>query len=178
MGLQRLLLIELHTLHWPAHNSQAVGPTEMKTIYLLLLTLFAAAAANAGAWGEGSFENDDALDWVAECTRANSVAPVAQAFEAVLQAGYIEATQGSVAVAAAEVVAAALGKPSKNFPPELQAWVRRQHPGQLAQLAPKAIKALTRVQDPTMSELSQLWSEGKSHKWTVVIAELVARLGK
>ena len=150
----------------------------MKSIFLILLTFFVAAAANAGAWGEGSFENDDALDWVAECIRAKGVAPVAHAFQAVLQTSYVEAPQGSVAVAAAEVVAAALGKPSQTLPPELQAWVRRQQPGQLVQLAPTARKTLARVQDQKISELAQLWTEGKPNRWSAVIAELVVRLGR
>ncbi len=150
----------------------------MKSIFILLLTFFIAAAANAGAWGEGSFENDDALDWVAECTRSNGINAVVLTFDAALQATYIEAPEGAAAVAAAEVVAAALGKPSKDLPAGLQAWLRRQHPRQLARLAPTAKKALARVQDPKVSELRQLWSEEKSSKWTAVIAGLEARLGE
>jgi hypothetical protein len=148
----------------------------MKVIVALLASLVFAAYAYAGAWGEGSFENDDALDWVAECARSSSVAPVRAALSAALRGEYLEAPDGSVAVAAAEVVAAALGKPSANFPTELRAWIQRQSSEQLASLAPVARKAVARVRDPRVSELHQLWSEGKPNKWSDVIAELESRL--
>ena len=150
----------------------------MRTLIALLFSLLAAATAQAGAWGEGSFDNDDALDWVAECTHSNGIAPVAQAFRAVLDAKYIEAPLGSAAVAAAEIVAAALGKPSASLPPEVQSWVRKQSAKELSQLAPLARKVLARIQDPKVSELRQLWSEGKPNKWSSVITDLEARLGK
>jgi hypothetical protein len=150
----------------------------MRTLAVLLLSLFVAASARAGAWGEGSFENDDALDWAAECSHSNGTDPVAQALRTALDAKYIEASSASAAVAAAEVVAAALGKPSTKLPADLQSWVRRQPAGSLSQLAPLARKVLARVQDPKTSELRQLWSEGKENGWARVIADLAARLGK
>jgi hypothetical protein len=150
----------------------------MKTIPLVLLTLLVSSFAHAGAWGESSFENDDALDWVAECTQSKGIAPVTRVLDKALKAEYIEAPEGSAAVVAAEVVAAALGKPSAKLPPELRAWIQRQQPDKLAQLAPIAKRVLVRIQDPKVSELQQLWSEGKQSKWPAAIAELSARLGK
>jgi hypothetical protein len=145
------------------------------------LAMFAAAmllsvTAYAGAWGSGSFENDDALDWASECVKASSVAPVFAAFQAT-EAKYIEAPEGSRAVSAAEVVAAALGRPDPKLPPSLLSWSQR-HADDLAQLAPRARAALGRVLDPKASELRQLWSEGKPNKWPDVIANLQSRLTK
>jgi len=156
----------------------ALGIRTMKTISLVLLTLLASSAVHAGAWGEGSFENDDALDWITECTQSKGIASVARALDAALKSEYVEAPEGSAAIVAAEVVAAALGKPSTKLPPELRAWIQRQQPDKLAQLAPTAKKVLVRIQDPNVSELKQLWSEGKQNKWPAAIAELSARLGK
>ena len=102
---------------------------------------------HAGAWGEGSFENDDALDWVGQCIKAGTTAPVSAALAAVLDGRYVQAPDGSEAVAAAEVVAAAMGKPG------------------------------FRVLDPKVSELSQLWAEARSTRWTEAIADLERRLG-
>ena len=150
----------------------------MKSLTALLLSFLVAASVYAGAWGDGSFENDDALDWVAECTNAKSIEPVTLALESVLKGGYIEAPQGSAAIAAAEVVAAAIGKPSLKFPPELQAWVRRMPTKKLMQLVPTAQKALARINDKKLSELKQLWAEGKPNNWSAVILELESRLGK
>jgi hypothetical protein len=152
--------------------------SNMRTLAALFLSLLFAATAQAGAWGEGSFDNDDALDWAAECSHSSSPAMVGRTLRAVLDAKYIEAPSGSAAVAAAEVVAAALGKPSTKLPADLQSWVGRQPAGSLSQLAPLAKTALARVQDPKASELRQLWSEGKPNGWGKVIADLEARLGK
>lgn len=155
-----------------------VGPLNMRTLVVLFLLFFAATTAQAGAWGDGSFENDDALDWVAQCVRSNGIALVTQTLRAALDGKYIEAPEGSVAVAAAELVAAAMGKPSATLPTELQSWVRHQPAASLAQLAPLARQALVRIQDPKASELRQLWSEGKPNGWHAVIADLETRLGK
>jgi hypothetical protein len=150
----------------------------MKVVASLLASLVLASLAHAGAWGEGSFENDDALDWVTECTRSDSVAPIQAALDVALRGKTLEAPEGSVAVAAAEVVAAALGKPSPKLPPDLREWIQRQPPEQVARLAPAARKALVRVRDLKNSELRQLWAEGKTNKWLDVIGELESRLGK
>ena len=132
--------------------------------------------ANAGAWGDGSFENDDALDWASECTSAKSVAPVSAALGVANRSKSIEASDGSAAVAAAEVVAAALGRPNPGLPRQLSAWIKRQSSAQLAALAPNARTALARVANPEISELAQVWSERQSHKWPESIVELQARL--
>lgn len=148
----------------------------MTRLAIATVAMLLSVAAYAGAWGSGSFENDDALDWVSECVKSSSVAPVSAAFRAT-EAKYIEAPEGSRAVAAAEVVAAALGKPDAKLPPPLLSWSQR-HAADLAQLAPRAHAALTRTLDPKTSELRQLWSEGKPNKWPEAIADLQSRLAK
>jgi hypothetical protein len=148
----------------------------MKVVPLLLLTLFASFAAQAGVWGAGSFENDYALDWAAQCAHSTDIGAVTRAFDGVLKSERIEAPEGSAAVVAAEIVAAALGKPSANLPKELRAWIQRQPQDKLSQLAPLAKKALVRIQDAKVSELQQLWSESKQNKWPAAIAELSGRL--
>jgi hypothetical protein len=149
----------------------------IRSVLLTFATLLVSATAQAGTWGIGSFENDDAADWVVECTQSKSMAPVAQALAAVLQADFVEAPDAAMAIAAAETVAAALGKPSKQLPDELRAWIDRQPRAKLAELAPNAKKALARILDPEGSELPQLWSESDNKKWTATVAELMARLG-
>jgi hypothetical protein len=101
-----------------------------------------------------------------------------RAFDAVLKSDYIEAPDGSAAVAAAEVVAAALDRPSAKLPPELRSWLQHQSLSALAQLAPVASKVLIRIQDSELSELRQLWAEGEKGKWQAALADLSARLGK
>lgn len=68
-----------------------------------------------GAWGAGSFENDTALDFAAEI---ESVDAIAAAFDA--EPGEtIDADAACRIVAAAECVAAMLGRPSDDLPEDL-----------------------------------------------------------
>ena len=135
-----------------------------------------AGVAHAAAWGDGSFENDDALDWGGECTSAKSVKPVVVALNIAVQSKLIETPDGAAAVAAAEIVAAALGHPSPKLPVQLRNWMNRQSSAQLIALAPNARSALTRVANPELSELAQSWAKGKPNKWQESIAELQERL--
>ena len=71
------------------------------------------------AWGSGSFENDDAADWLAEL---GTIVPddLTKIFgQAADDPAYFEAPAASVVVAAAEVVAALNGAPSKGTPAEI-----------------------------------------------------------
>lgn len=148
----------------------------MKRIATAVLSLCLSLSAWAGAWGEGSFDNDDALDWVEVCAQAAGPEVVSEALQSALKSEMIEAPDGSVAVAAAEVIAAARGKASPALPAQLQAWLDKQPKEKIAALASQASEALERVKDPTVSELRQLWSEGKASPWLARIAELEARL--
>jgi hypothetical protein len=150
----------------------------LKRLSALVAGFLVIGSVHAGAWGTGSFDNDDALDWADDCAKAISLAPLVAAFDAAIRNKYIEAPDGSNAVAAAEVVAAALGKPNPKLPAKLQAWIQRQPIEDLKRLTPQAQTALTRVFDPKASELRQLWSEGKPNKWPEAIAELQSRLGR
>jgi hypothetical protein len=60
-----------------------------------------------GAWDAGPFDNDDAVDWAAEFDNADKAAGT-ERLRTALQAAsadYLEAPEGAVAVAAAQVVA-------------------------------------------------------------------------
>ena len=150
----------------------------MQRLAILVFAAVVSIAATAGAWGEGSFDNDDARDWVGQCTNRGSPSLVAATLSKALGPGEIDAADGSTAVAAAEVVAAANGHPSPHLPRALASWLERQSKGELAELSPLARRALARVKDPKISELAQLWQEAKSSGWPHRIDELVGRLAK
>lgn len=150
---------------------------QMHRITTLLVALILPLSALAGAWGEGSFENDDALDWIGQCTQGIGTKLVSTTLTAALKARYLEAPEGAMAVAAAEVVAAAKGKSNPGLPHELRAWLERQPKTELVALSSLARQVLNKVRDPKVSELKQLWSEGKSNRWESHIAELEARIG-
>jgi Domain of unknown function (DUF4259) len=152
--------------------------TNIKTVLAIFGVLLVSSLSHAGAWGEGSFENDDALDWVAECVSSRGTSPIAESLNIVLGSDYVEAPDGAAALAAVEVVAAALGKPSAKLPPELRDWISKQSASELVRLAPDAQKVVDRISDVEVSELAQLWAEAEESNWQAAVAELSARLRK
>lgn len=148
----------------------------MKQFFLLLFTLFSCKICLAGAWGVGSFDNDDALDWSQLCIESKGHAVITSTLQTAMRSGVIEAPEGAMAVAAAEVVAASKGRPNKALPKELADWLSRQPKQEIAKLVPEARKALIRVKDSHDSELRQLWNESTNKQWVNAIAELDARL--
>ncbi|MEZ5939274.1 MAG: DUF4259 domain-containing protein [Hyphomonadaceae bacterium] len=128
-----------------------------------------------GAWSHRSFDNDDALDFIEE-VEADGEPAVANAFEVVNHLGaddYLEAPDASVAVAAAELVAAALGKPLAGLPDEARALVPKIRTQKT--LRGPALKAVTRVLED--SELLGLWKESKDFEpWRESVSDLIGRL--
>jgi hypothetical protein len=129
-----------------------------------------------GAWSEGSFDNDDAGDWVWELEKAEDFSILEEAFSAVTDAGDDpEASDCSVAVAAAEVVAALRHQPAAKLPDEAEGFVARLDRPPSPELVAAALAALRRVKK--RSELQELWDESKDgEKWHEAIEELESRL--
>jgi len=128
-----------------------------------------------GAWGSGSFENDDAADWLAELgTMASD--DLSKIFsQAADDLTYFEAPAASVVVAAAEVVAALNGSPAKAVPPEIVKWTMNR-PVPTPELKALALRALDRVRKN--SELKDLWLEADGlNDWTAAIQDLQTRVG-
>lgn len=146
-----------------------------KTIAFLALALLAAPAV-AGTWGAGSFQSDHALDTASNWAEAGSVRVIAMTLEAACAADDLESPDGEEAVVAAEVVAAALGRPHARLPEDLAAWIRRQPGDALRTLASPASAALSCVRDPETSELRQLWAEQDDAEWLRHMDDLAARL--
>ncbi|MEZ2298001.1 DUF4259 domain-containing protein [Variovorax sp. RCC_210] len=133
-------------------------------------------SASAGAWGEGPFDNDDARDWLIECSRSAGAGTIAEAINAALRPGYLEADAGSVAVAAAEVIASADGKGPATTGADAAPCLAKTRTPEVRALASRARQAITRVSDTGSSELAQQWSEGKSNRWSAGISQLATRL--
>lgn len=138
-----------------------------------------------GAWGYGSFENDDALDWVYTLQESQGFSLIIQASDAILSSSgdYLDASDCANALAAAETVAALAGRPAKALPEEVIHWVEEQKAGlfqtrQLVdeQLISKAKRAVHAVLSD--SELKELWEETDGFEdWEAVVADLLERLG-
>src|SRR6266849_7464272 len=80
------------------------------------------------AWGPGSFENDDAMDWVIGLAEGSGDAVLREALTPVARTDgrYLEAPDCSIAIAAAEAVAAARGHPNASLPDEVVGWIRKK----------------------------------------------------
>src|SRR5258706_1655777 len=79
-----------------------------------------------GAWDVGSFDNDDAEDWAAEFEESPSMSSVIESLERAIASRYVEAPEGAIAIAAAEVVAAVAGSPSPTLPEGIAAWAAKR----------------------------------------------------
>jgi hypothetical protein len=132
-----------------------------------------------GTWGEKAFQNDSALDWAAELAAKGP----SQLAETLANVADIDATElldvddGSAAIAAAEVVAAALGFGRDRITKALNTWLDANPavvgPSDLA-LAKRAVERVLGEQ----SELRELWDEhGPDNPWQLDVRALLARLG-
>jgi len=131
-----------------------------------------------GAWGHQAFENDDALDWVADLEAADDLSPCLEALDAIPMKAddYVEAPAAALALAAAEVVAALLGHPTRSLPNEVSAWVAGQQAVKLAVLN-NAKRTVKRVLQN--SELLELWKGSKDFaKWKACVEDLLKRLSE
>jgi uncharacterized protein DUF4259 len=129
-----------------------------------------------GAWGAGSFENDDAADWI---TELGSMAPddLAQLFaQAADDPSYLEAPAASVVVAAAEVICRSEELPCSRsagrdcqMGGESTGCHRRTQGSDTPSLGPCAEKT---------SELKDLWLEADGlNDWTAAM-DLQVRVGR
>lgn len=146
---------------------------------LILLSVFLSLAtthAFAGAWGYKSFENDDALDWVANDLKSGGQRAIVNAIGAVIKTkGYLEAPDCSAAIAACEVVAAAQGRGSQDLPEEVAALAKALRSQQTDAVRKDARAALERILSG--SELRSLWEESKDFdEWKKSVEGLRSRI--
>ncbi len=129
-----------------------------------------------GAWEAGSFDNDDAADWINEFSDEPSKKLIESTLKTVTDIGdeYLEAPESSMAIAAAEVVAALQNAPHPKLPEELQAVVSNSKITADQNLVALALQAVERVK--TNSELKELWEEGDASEWLGAINDLEERL--
>lgn len=130
------------------------------------------------AWGPGSFENDFALDWLralAECgpsVLSETLDAVAAADEGML----LEADESYAALAAAELVAAALGRGQERLSENAANWLKVHAAVARKAGAERALRAVQVVFQH--SELRKLWDEsGPETEWHQAVRELMRRLG-
>lgn len=135
-----------------------------------------------GAWGHGNFENDVAADWVYEIFEPGDHVPyVTKGLEAVAgvaEGAPLDADACNTALAAADVIAAWLGKPGRDANDTVTVWSKAQ----ASKGAPDpAIVAMARAvvnRVLAKSELLELWeaNEDGGANWKATQADLLERL--
>jgi hypothetical protein len=125
-----------------------------------------------GAWESGPFDNDSALDWLGAAEGDPSA--VADAFSAAETADYLDVDAGSIAVAAAEIVAAAIEGAFARLPRDAQTLAQELAVDDA--LRASAQRALDAVLGEK-SELRSLWTEGQAGEpWRESIMRLRSRV--
>jgi hypothetical protein len=128
-------------------------------------------------WGTGSFENEDAQNFLGEL-RLKTPGDLQQILAgAADESDYLDAAQSGVVIAAAEVVATAKGAPPQTVPRQIAEWVGKIPGAPSAAMNELAQRAVNKVR--TNSELRDLWQEAEGvNEWSAELRELEGRLSE
>jgi hypothetical protein len=127
-----------------------------------------------GAWGTAAFDNDDASDWVYELEKGG-IAAVESALKEALGPGELEMPTDVNAIAAGEVIAAALGRPVAGLREDILELAIGLASSVTPEHATRARTAVERVL--AGSEVAELWGEtDDDDEWRGLVQDLVQRL--
>lgn len=128
-----------------------------------------------GGWGAGSFENEDAQKFLGSLQTQEPAELQRILARAADHEDYLNASDSSVTIAAAEVVATAKGNGPQAVPSQIAEWVTKVEGAPSAEMSELARRAVERVR--TNSELKDLWLEAEGlNEWSAVLRDLEARL--
>ena len=113
-------------------------------------------------WGAGSFENEDAQSFLAALHLKTPDDLKQILVRAADEGDYLEASQSSVVIVAAEVVATAKGAPPQTVPRQIAEWVSKIEGAPSAEMNELAQRAVNKVR--TNSELKDLWLEAEAER--------------
>jgi len=128
-------------------------------------------------FGLKNFENDEAMDFLYEIldNDKNFIVDVLKKVADYPDNEYLEVPDCQQALVASELVAAAKGSPSIDFPSEADEWLVKNKLSE-ENLSGVALKAIARIK--INSELRKLWEESDEfQEWLKVINDLEDRIG-
>jgi hypothetical protein len=127
-----------------------------------------------GAWGTGAFDNDGARDWIGEL-EDGGITAIESALDDAIRSSDLSAPTDVEAIAAAEVVAAAIGRPLPGLSEDIAALVAHLAPSVTPEHTARARTAVERVLNA--SELAELWEEtDDADTWRGLVEDLIERL--
>jgi hypothetical protein len=131
-----------------------------------------------GAWATDSFGNDEALDWLRDLIDEHDIYFIHNTLEIIVEFPPSEQPDSwdcCCALAAAEMVAAAHGKPGDSLPSEAKEWLDAYDFEADEEAVVLAQKAVDRIERD--SELRELWDDSAEKAgWYASLADLKARL--
>jgi hypothetical protein len=133
---------------------------------------------SAGGWAADTLSNDDASDLLGQIVSSSSLEAIRSALEAALtSASPVNDERALRALAAAEMVAAMIGNPSRYLPAPCKEWAVLHAKGANRDLVQLAVRAVDRVVKD--SEIQELMHEGGAknlQEWQLSVTNLQARL--
>ena len=128
-----------------------------------------------GGWGAGSFENEDAQNFISALHALEPAELQRILARAADHEDYLNASDSSMTIAAAEVVATAKGNPPRAVPKQITEWIGKVEGAPSVEMLDLARRAVERVR--ANSELKDLWLEAEGlNEWTAALHDLEARL--
>lgn len=130
-----------------------------------------------GAWSGEPFGNDEAADFAYQLDETRRWTAVKSALRDALRSkAPLDADTAVIAIAAAEVVAHGLGRPTQSdvYTESVESFVSRaRRPS--ARLARDAARAVDAAASPN-SELAELWEEEDAPEWREAVTRLKSAL--
>jgi hypothetical protein len=125
-------------------------------------------------WGTGSFENEDAQNFLG-ALQARRPEDLKEILVHADRDDYLAAAEGSVVVAAAEVIATAKGAPPPTVPRQMTDWLGGIEGAPSTEMSEIARRAVNRVR--LNSELKDLWLQADGlNEWSAALRDLEERL--
>ena len=129
-----------------------------------------------GTWGMKVFESDNTLDWLWDVKDSHDTALLAKAVNPE-ETSYLEASEGELILAAAEIISGLRGKPREGLPEQALTWIGNHKSLDVSELVPKAVAGIDLVLSE-QSELNDLWKESPDYNnWVEDVKQLKALLG-
>ncbi|HXQ69701.1 MAG TPA: DUF4259 domain-containing protein [Pyrinomonadaceae bacterium] len=134
-----------------------------------------------GTWSHEPFGNDTAIDWAYELEHTQDFLLVEQAIQRVLDCGpeYLDADWAVEAIAAAEIIAKALGRGTQSdaYTEEVDAWLKSISAVPTSTLRSNARQAMSRILGSD-SELKELWEQSEElESWESSVRLLQSAMG-
>ena len=125
-------------------------------------------------WGTGSFENEEAQNFLSQLNSL-SVDDLSPILARATDHGYLDAPASTVTIVVAEIVATARGNPPAAVPSQITEWIAKIEGSPSSPMSDLARRAVEKVR--TNSELKDLWLEAEGlNEWSATLRELEERL--